>query len=267
MKRFDSDRSFWLSLQMLAYCYAAFLLWILLTMASRVSFGDVAAALSSDGILVALKLSLFTSCLSALIATIVSVPVGYVLARRNFPARSFIESVCTIPIAAPPLVLGLGLLIFFQSAIGRLIENNVWVFTFRVSGIVLAQSLIATAFAIQTMHAVFRNQSDRSEQIALTFGCRRAQAFWRVAIPEARHGIQSTALTAWTHCMGIFGPILVFAGMIRGRTEVLSTTVWLELQNGNLEAAIVASLLLISMAVIASTLARQVQASSELADD
>ncbi len=50
---------------------------------------------------------------------------------------------------------------------------------------------------------------------------------------------------------GELGPILVFAGATRMRTEVLSTTVFLELSIGNLEAAAVAiSLIMVAMAML-----------------
>jgi molybdate transport system permease protein len=50
--------------------------------------------------------------------------------------------------------------------------------------------------------------------------------------------------------LGEFGPILVFAGATRMRTEVLSTSVFLELSVGNLNAAVAVSLLMVLMAVI-----------------
>jgi molybdate transport system permease protein len=50
--------------------------------------------------------------------------------------------------------------------------------------------------------------------------------------------------------MGEFGPILVFAGATRMKTEVLPTTVWLELSVGNLEAAVAVSLLMVLFAMI-----------------
>ena len=50
--------------------------------------------------------------------------------------------------------------------------------------------------------------------------------------------------------MGEFGPILVFAGTIRGRTEVLSSTVFLEISIGNLEGAVMVSLLMVGIAII-----------------
>ena len=261
----NADRRFWFSLQLLAFCFAGSLLWILASMATRVSFGDVVGLLMSDGMQSSVKLSVMTSSISAAIATMLSVPIGYVLARRAFFAKWLVEATCMIPISSPPLVFGLALLIFFQSMVGQLIETNVWKFTFEVSGIVLCQSLISTAYAIQWMQTVFRQQSVRPEQIALTLGCNRWDAFFKVTLPESRPAVLTVALMAWAHCMGVFGPILVFAGMIRGRTEVLSTTIWLELQSGNLEAAIVASLLLIFVAVGVTAIGKRFQGSTKQA--
>ena len=50
--------------------------------------------------------------------------------------------------------------------------------------------------------------------------------------------------------LGEFGPVLVFAGATRMKTEVLPTTVWLELSVGNLEGAIAVSLLMVFFAMV-----------------
>jgi molybdate transport system permease protein len=55
---------------------------------------------------------------------------------------------------------------------------------------------------------------------------------------------------AWARSLGEFGPILVFAGATRMKTEVLPTTVWLELSVGNLEAAVAVSLVMVALAMV-----------------
>jgi molybdate transport system permease protein len=54
-------------------------------------------------------------------------------------------------------------------------------------------------------------------------------------------------LVAWARAMGEFGPILVFAGTTRFRTEVLSTSVYLELGTGSLQSAVAVALLMIGL--------------------
>jgi molybdate transport system permease protein len=100
------------------------------------------------------------------------------------------------------------------------------------------------------MRNTFDQISPRAEQVALTLGCNRGRAFYSVVVPEAWRGISTAGTLAWTRAMGEFGPILVFAGAIRGKTEVLPSTVFLEISIGNLEGAVLISLLMVTIAVI-----------------
>ncbi len=61
---------------------------------------------------------------------------------------------------------------------------------------------------------------------------------------------------AWARALGEFGPLLVFAGATRNKTEVLSTTVFLELSVGDLEAAVAVSLIMVLAAVCVLVIAR-----------
>jgi molybdate transport system permease protein len=112
---------------------------------------------------------------------------------------------------------------------------------------------VSAAFAVRTMRVTFEQQSPRTEQVARTLGCTLGQAFWRVSLPEAMPGVVSAAALAWARALGEFGPVLVFAGVTRGRTEVMTTTVFLELSVGNVQAALAVSVLMIgvSAAVLA----------------
>ena len=92
----------------------------------------------------------------------------------------------------------------------------------------------------------------------MTLGCSRAQAVWLVTLPAAKRGMFAAASVAWARSLGEFGPILVFAGATRMKTEVLPTTVWLELSVGNLEAAVAVSLLMVLFAVAVLVAVRKV---------
>jgi molybdate transport system permease protein len=66
----------------------------------------------------------------------------------------------------------------------------------------------------------------------------------------------TAATLAWARALGEFGPILVFSGATRMHTEVLSTTVFLELSVGNLAAAVSVSLLMVATAAIVLVIVR-----------
>jgi molybdate transport system permease protein len=107
------------------------------------------------------------------------------------------------------------------------------------------------------MRGTFENLSPRPEDVAMTLGCTQLQAVMKVALPAARRGIFAAASVAWARSLGEFGPILVFAGATRGKTEVLPTTVWLELSVGNLEAAVAVSILMVLLAIVVLVIIRR----------
>ena len=122
--------------------------------------------------------------------------------------------------------------------------------TFNWPAVVLAQFAVSCAFAVRTMRVTFEQINPRAEDVARTLGCSRAQAFLKVALPQARHGIITAATISWARALGEFGPIMVFAGSTRFRTEVLSVTVFLELSIGQLDAAVAVSLIMVAMAIV-----------------
>ena len=106
------------------------------------------------------------------------------------------------------------------------------------------------------MRAAFDQIDPRGEEVALTLGSSRVQAFGRVVLPAARPGMLTAFTLAWARSLGEFGPLLIFAGATRNKTEVLSTTVFLELSIGDIEAAVAVSLIMIVAAVTVLVIAR-----------
>lgn len=249
------DRVFLLCFGVLGGSYLLLLASTLVADLFYTSPGHLWRALQSAEIRYAIRLSLLSCTLTALLSLWVAVPIAYLMARLRFPGQGLVDALLDIPIVLPPLVIGLSLLILFQTPPGRAVER--WIpITYAVPSVILAQFMVACAFAVRTLRATFDQISPRHEQVALTLGCSRSQAFWMVVLPQARRGVLTAATLAWARSLGEFGPILVFSGATRMKTEVLSTTVFLELSVGNLEAAVAVSLLMVAAAVIVLLLIR-----------
>ncbi|NOU36504.1 MAG: ABC transporter permease [Kiritimatiellaceae bacterium] len=218
-------------------------------------------ALAKPEIRYSITLSLISCTLSAILSVFVAVPIGWLLARLKFRGRNLVDAVLDIPIVLPPLVVGLSLLILFQfwpftarlPGIGKSLNELI---VYQVPAVILAQFAVAAAFAIRTMKATFDGINPRCEQVALTLGCSRAQSFMRVALPEAGRGMLTAFTLAWARALGEFGPLLIFAGATRNKTEVLSTTVFLEMSIGDLEAAVAVSLIMVFAAVVVLLITR-----------
>jgi molybdate transport system permease protein len=250
-----ADRRFLLALGLLGGLYVGLIAALLVADAAATSPGHALAALSAPEVRYAIKLSLVSSSVSAILSLWVAVPLGYLLARTEFPLKWLVELLVDVPIILPPLVVGLSLLLLFETPPGRAVQRVIPV-TYAVPGVILAQFTVTAAFATRTVRVTFEQLSPRAEQVALTLGCTRGQAFWLVALPEARRGVIAAGTLAWARALGEFGPVLIFAGVTRMRTEVLPTTVFLEFSVGRLEAAVAVSLLMVLIAVAVLVLLR-----------
>jgi len=213
----------------------------------------IAAALADPKIRYSIWLSMTSCTLSAILSVWVAVPLGYLISRHRFLGRNLIDAIVDVPIVLPPLVVGLSLLILFQFWPFRLWARAI---VYQVPAVVLAQFAVACAFAVRTMKTTFDHIDPRCEQVALSLGCTRLEAFGWVVLPEARRGMTTALTLAWARSLGEFGPLLIFAGATRMKTEVLSTTVFLEMNVGDVSAAVAVSLIMVVAAVAVLVIAR-----------
>lgn len=222
---------------------------------SVISHNPIATALADKRIQHSIWLSLISCTMSAVISVMIAIPMGYLISRHEFRGKRFLDAVLDIPIVLPPLVIGLSLLILFQFPPFRWIARDV---VYQVPSVVLAQFSVACAFAVRTMKATFDHINPRCEDVAITLGCSRAQAFGWVLLPEAERGILTAFTLAWARSLGEFGPLLIFAGATRMKTEVLSTSVFLEMNVGDIEAAVAVSFIMVMAAVVVLILTRMI---------
>ena len=267
--RIGSDVPFYLCFGVIGSVYVLLIAAMLIAEATYTSPEHMMAALNSPEVRYSIRLSLLSCAVTTILSLWVAVPIGYLMSRFNFRGKYFIDAILDIPIVLPPLVIGLCLLILFQVQIydGMTVEQlinktTLQLFgremgvTYEIPAVILSQFMVACAFAVRTMRITFDQINPRYEQVALTLGCRRSQAFWLVVFPQARRGLMAAGTLAWARSLGEFGPILIFAGATRFKTEVLPTTVFLELTVGNIEGAVAASLIMVIAAVIVLVIAR-----------
>lgn len=245
-KKFKSktDIPFYLIMGFIAITYVVFIISMMLADMSFTSVNHIIEAFRSPEIQFAIKLSFITCTVSMILSIIFGIPIAYIMAFHDFKGKKIIDAIIDIPIILPPLVIGLSLLIFFQTSVGKFIESYVAI-TYTTYSIILAQFMVACSFAVRTIYIAFIQIDKRSEQVALTLGANKTQAFFRVLLPQVKRGVFAAASISWARSLGEFGPILVFSGATRNKTEVLSTTVFLELSVGNIEAAVAVSLIMI----------------------
>jgi molybdate transport system permease protein len=203
----------------------------------------------------AIKLSLVTSLASTVLSLLIAVPSGYVLSRCRFPGRTLMDTLVDIPIVLPPLVMGLALLIFFSTPVGRFLDRGIWprgIFVYQPLGIVLTQFVVGGAYAVRVLKSGFDSLDPRYEEMAMTLGANRWQAFRKAVVPNILPSLMAGTVICWAKIFGLFGPILLVCGTMRGRTEIMPTTIFLETSIGRIEVALVVGslMILISLATL-----------------
>jgi molybdate transport system permease protein len=188
-----------------------------------------------DSAWIPLALSLKVAGWSTAINLVLGVAVGYLLARRRFPGREFLDAVLTLPMVLPPTVLGYYLLVL----IGKRGWLGAWLYdTFGINliftwqGAVIAATLVAFPLVLKAARAAFEGVDPQLEKAARVLGLGEWAVFFRVTLPMAWRGILAGTLLAFARALGEFGATLMVAGSIPGRTQTLSVAVYEAVQAG-----------------------------------
>lgn len=255
--RVRSDVPFFATMIALGASYVALIVGLLVADATFATWDDITKMLASEETRYAIWLSLLSCTIATVLSLWVAVPIGYLMSRFEFRGKSVLNAILDVPIVLPPLVIGISLLILFKLPPGQFVEDHIGRVTHMIPAVIIAQFAVACAFAVRTMIATFERIDRRREQVAMTLGCSRSQAFFSVVLPEARPGVLTAATLAWARALGEFGPIVVFAGTFRMRTEVMPTTIFLEFSVGNLAGATAISLIMVTIAAVVLIVARR----------
>ena len=102
------------SLAAVAALFALFLGLPVVTLVARAILdGSLAKAVTAPVVLDALSLSLVTTAISLVLTVTLGLPLAFVMARRQFRGKGWLEAIVDLPIVLPPSVAGLALLLVF----------------------------------------------------------------------------------------------------------------------------------------------------------
>ncbi|EHR78563.1 molybdenum ABC transporter permease [Thermococcus litoralis DSM 5473] len=156
--------------------------------------------LHDDIVLEALRNSLLTSTATMLISLLFGVPLGYILARKDFVGKSFVQAVVDVPIVIPHSVVGIMLLVTFSN---KILDSYL--------GIIMAMLFVSAPFTINAARDGFLAVDEKLEHVARTLGAGRLKAFLTISLPIAMPSILSGAIMTWARAISEVGAILIVA--------------------------------------------------------
>jgi len=237
---------------------ALFIVAIIVSMLAYTEWDAFVSALFSEEILFAVRLSLTTATIAAVISILIAIPVAYAISRNDFPGKDIVDSLLDLPIVISPIALGAALLVFFNTPAGAAIDDNVVKFVFAVPGIILAQITVVTALAVRLLKSTFDSIDPRYEQVARTLGCSKLEAFFRVTLPLAKDGLIASGILTWARAVGEFGATVTLAGATAMKTETLPTAIFLGLASADVEKAIAVIFVLVIISIVALLAIRKI---------
>jgi molybdate transport system permease protein len=230
----------------------AFVLIPLIALIQHCPWGQLGTQLTSAPVRQALVLSIECSLSALALSLLFGVPLAWVLARVEFPGRSFFRALVTLPVVLPPVVGGVALLYAFGRTgfAGRALEDVTGVtLPFTTAGVIMAETFVSMPFLVIAVEAGFRQIDGRYEEAAATLGASTWTRFRRVTLPLAYPSLIAGGALTWARALGEFGATITFAGNLQGRTQTMPLAVYVALESQP-AGAITLSLVLLAISLV-----------------
>lgn len=234
----------------LAVLAAASLLVPLLAIFVSVPWARAGALLLAPEVLTALRLSVTTAAISALICLLAGFPLALVLSRGRFRGRALLRALVLVPLVLPPVVSGLALLMTVgrRGLLGPLLADAGIQIVFTTAAVILAQVFVSLPFTVLTLEQSLESLGDDAEHAAATLGASPMAVLLRITVPRAAPAMLTGTVLAFARSLGEFGATLTVAGSLEGRTRTLPLLIYLA-RESDPGCAAVLSLLLVVVAL------------------
>lgn len=219
---------------------------------AKVPWRDLPGLLGSELVIDAIRISAVASVSAMAISLVLGVPLALLLARVEFPGRSVVRGMVTLPLVLPPVVGGAALLF----ALGRrgviggpLYEATGLLLPFSTWGVIVATTFVAMPFLVITVEGALRNMDRRFEGAAATLGAGRWTVLRRVTLPMIGPSLVAGLVLTWARALGEFGATIMFAGNLQGRTQTLPLAVFVSLESDR-DVAVAISLAMVAISLV-----------------
>jgi tungstate transport system permease protein len=176
------------------------------------------------------------------LAVLVGVPLGYVMARGRFRARTLVLGSINTAMGMPPVVVGL--VVWILLARSGPFGNLDLIYT--RTAMVLAQFVIATPMVIGFTAASFQALPPGLGDLLVVLGAGRARRIWLLA-REANLGLLVAIMAAFGGIVSEVGAAMTVGGNLERSTRVLTTAIVTETSRGEVERALALGVVLLAL--------------------
>jgi tungstate transport system permease protein len=202
------------------------------------------------GLFAIVRLSLEVSLIAVLLAALIGVPVGALLALTRFPGREGAIVFLNALMGLPPVVVGLAVFL----ALSRSGPLGAWGLLFTPQAMVIAQTIlvapIIAALTRQTIEDLWVEYRDELAAMNVGPAGRIMTLVW-----DARFSLVTALLAGFGRAAAEVGAIIIVGGNIDGFTRTMTTAIALETSKGDLPLAVGLGMVLITIVILINALA------------
>lgn len=207
----------------------------------------------------ALWLSLKVGLWCVVGSVIPGVACGWLMARRQFLGKPFVDALIHLPLVVPPVVTGYLLLVLLgrNGMLGRPLREWLGIeIAFTWVAAALASAVMGFPLLVRATRLAIELVDPHMEEAARTLGASGLRVFLTVTLPLAFPGVMAGMVLCFARSLGEFGATIMFAGNIAGQTRTLPLALYTATQVPGGEATatrlVIISLALAVAALIAS---------------
>ncbi len=198
--------------------------------------------------------SLKISLVAVLLASVFAIPLGLVVALKQFLGRNFLLSILNTLMALPTVIVGLLLygLLNRQGVMGE------FGLLYTPTAMIIGQSILIIPIIWNLSIAAVRSADPRLRITCLSLG---ANLFQRgiTYVNEVRYALMAAIIAGFGRAIGEVGVAMMLGGNIEGFTRTMTTAIALETSKGDFEFALALGLMLLLVAFVVNIVLQQFQ--------
>ena len=162
--------------------------------------------------------------LATMLATLLALPLAWLLAHRRFPGCELLDAAASLPLVFPPAVLAYYLL----ATLGR------WTLEFNWHAAVAVSAIYTLPLLVRMTRAGLQAMDHSIENAARSLGAGEWRIFWRVTLPLAWRALFGAVLAGFARALADFGAtVIVSSGAATGWLLPLAAVALAALYIGN----------------------------------
>ncbi|MGP3778656.1 molybdate ABC transporter permease subunit [Halanaerobium saccharolyticum] len=235
----------------LAGVNVVFVILIIASLFLSTSIEGLVTTVNNINTLMAIKVSILSILISITITVLVGVPFSYVVSQNRSRINKVVNMFIKLPLVMPPTVAGLALLLTFgnRGILSDIINTLNLNLPFTFTALVIVQVFVMLPLFTQSLKNGFEAIDEEVKEAAMVFGAEEKDILFKIYLPLSIKPLLTGIIMSCLRAAGEFGATMMFAGNLSGKTQTLSTAIYIMAQKDLSQSIALAVVLIVTFSL------------------